>query len=373
MDRKVAIILFDEEELTKTLIENYIKESSFPYEVFKYDSFDKHLIPDDKNKKIIIVNVNKTNTILLRQISELSVNKNNLFVLISYDKSTDLQVKSLRCGAKDFLLKPLIQSDFIYSLNKIYKNYVLNPEKNKNAKIYSVLSIGEQTGKTFFTFNIAKEIADLSGEKVLYIDFNNNLKDIYSILRWNCIYNTSSVINNINNENAESIFSALPQYKSSPLYIAGNGVFRKSDMLVQTEKIADFFNIAKKYFGFIFVDNAAIEDSSVREVINSSDIIYFITEPSMLMADKVSVCLKNNLLNRSVRIILNKYNPKKDEKLANEIEKKIGLQIFFKLPKNVVATSSSLSGGVTLREMSPDLDLVKEYMKLANYMMNRDR
>ena len=374
MDEKINIILFDEEELTKTLIENYLKEVSFPFEISDMGSFERGLIPNNNDKKtIIIVNVNKTNTSILDEVSALSENKNNIFLLISYDKSADLQVKAMRSGAKDFLFKPLIQTDFIYSINKLYKNNVLEKVKEENSMIYSVVSVDEHVGKTFFTFNIAKELSDMSKEKVLYIDFNNNLNDIYTILNINTDYNTPFFFNKITEENAQNLFFKLPRYKNSEVYVMGNGIFRNSEITVNINKIDTFFKIAKKYFKYILIDNAEADSANTLEILKNSDKIYLVTEPSLFMAEKVKAYLVKNFPKRSVRIVLNKYNSKKEEDLLNQVEKKIGRQIFAKIPKNVVATSAAITRGMTLKELSSELDVVKTYVKLANYMVNRDK
>ena len=70
----VSILIFDEEELTKTLVESYLKELTFPFELKKYDEFDEQLIPKD-GYKIIIVNIGRSNLHLLDKISELSRDK----------------------------------------------------------------------------------------------------------------------------------------------------------------------------------------------------------------------------------------------------------------------------------------------------------
>lgn len=374
MNDKIDIVLFDEEELTQTLVQSYLKEVSFPFDILNLDITDMDFIPTSGQKKsIIIVNVNKTNTSILNKVSKLSQNKNNLFLLVSYDKSADLQVQAMRAGAKDFLCKPLIQSDFVYAINKIYKNDVIGVEKNDGALVYSCISVGEHVGKTFFAFNLAKELADMSKEKVLYLDFNNNLKDIYTVLNMNSDYNTPYFVNKISDENAEALFARVPKYKNSSLFIIGNGVFRNSETVIQLDKIDNFFKIAKKHFKYILVDNEDADSRITVYAMSNSHKIYLITEPSINMASQVKSYLDRTLAKRSVRIVLNKFSAGKEDELLNQMEEKIGRQIFAKIPKNFVATSASMTKGVTLRELSPELDVVKTYIKLANYMINRDK
>ena len=374
MNEKIDIVLFDEEELTKTLVQSYLKEVSFPFDIMDLDFADMNFIPTSGNKKsIIIVNINKTNTSVLDKVAKLSQHKNNLFILVSYDKSADLQVQAMRAGAKEFLCKPLIQSDFVYVINKIYKNDVIGVSKNDEAIVYSSISIDEHVGKTFFTFNLAKELADMSREKVLYLDFNNNLKDIYTVLGMNADYNTPYYVNKIDENNAESLFERAPKYKKSSLSIIGNGVFRNAETVVQIDKLDSFFNIAKKYFKYILIDNEDTSSLTTTYAMRNSNKIYLIAEPSVIMASKIKRFLDINLSKRAVRIVLNKFSAGKEDQILNQMEEKIERQIFAKIPKNFVATSASMSKGISLKELSPELDVVKTYTKLANYMINRDK
>lgn len=372
MNKEALIVLFDGEELTKTLIESYLQEVTFPFSILKFNEFDISLIPDTDKKKIIIVNVNKTNAKTLSNITELAQNKNNLFLLISYDKSADLQVKALRTGAKDFLFKPIIQSDFINTVMKIYKSNIMQSDFNINSKIYSVVSVEESVGKTFFAFNMAKELAEISKEKVLLLDFNNNINDLCSVLDMSITYNTPYFVNKITEENAASYIEMLPKYKNTSLYIMGNGTFRNSESKVNDKKVAAFFDIIRKYFKYIIVDIDADLRIPAIETINKSDIVYLIISPSVTAAETAKTYIDRSLSFKPLRIVLNKYNAKKDEQIAAQIEQKLAKQIFIKIQKNIVATSAAIEKGVSIKEISSHLDIVQTYENLAKYMISKD-
>ena len=370
MDKKLQVVLFDEEELTKTLIESYLQEMTFPYNVSKYNKFDQGLIPEIDEKKIIIVNINKTNSSILSQISKLSQNKNNLFLIISYDKSADLQVKALRTGAKDFLFKPLVQADFVDSVKKMYKSEIMSSKSS--SKVYNILSLEESVGKTFFAFNMAKELADISNEKVLLIDFNDNLNDLGSTLSITINFNTPYFINRVTNENAPEMFARIAKYKKSSLYIMGNGMFRNEEKTINVKKVSEFFDIAKKHFKYIFVDSDAAQRDLSGEIAAKTDINFVVITPSLTAAEKLKPIMDKLLFNKPCRVVLNKYNSKKEEALLTQIEQKLGKQIFLKIPKNIMATSAAINKGSSIKEVSPDLDIVKTYIQLAKYIQNKD-
>lgn len=372
MDTIVQIILFDEEDLSKTLIESYLKEVTFSYKVAKFNEFQPALIPNDNDKKIIIVNVNKTNSKILSEISKLSQNKNNLFLLISYDKSADLQVNVLRTGAKDFLFKPLIQADFINSLMKIYNTEIKKNTDNSKSIVYSILSVEPSVGKTTFCFNLAYELAELSKEKVLLIDFNNDINDLNSIIDIQISVNTPYFVNKLTNENEKELLSKIPRYKKSSLYVMANGNYRSSETTVDVLKIPNFLEIVKKHYKFIImdVDFASVEQTD--ELVRKSDLSYFVIVASLTSTEEVKKYLNKNLFCKMARIILNKHNFKKDEPLINKIEQKLQRQIFYKIPKNILVTSAASENRSSFKEVAPKLDIVRAYEEIAQYMINKD-
>ncbi len=368
---KIKILIFDEEELTKTLVENYLKELSFPYSLEKYNEFDGSFISRDGENKIIIVNINKFNISILDSIKRLS-SPNNNFVVISYDNSTDLNVRSLRSGVKDFLSKPLVKSDFIYVIQKIYKKNYANMEKKMNGKIYTAVSIEKGMGKTTFLINLAKEIADASGEKVLLIDFNNNINDLSFLLNVDVYYNTTHYMNNLTEENAQELLCKLPEYKKSSLYVMANGFLRKGSDTICIRKIDNTLNILRKYYKYIFIDIDPYDSSIKRELIRLSDSIFVMIYSMMSSIDKLKTYLDIMYKNKDMKLILNKYEQKNVEKL-DEIQSFLGREIFWVIPKNFMATGTALNNSKTLKEVSPNMDIVQAYIQLAKNIISREK
>ncbi len=371
MQKKTLVIIFDEEDLTQTLVENYLKEVTFPYELLKFKEFDETLIPKDNEKKIIIVNVKISRAMIFRKISLLAKNNTNFFLVISYDKSVDLQVTAIRTGAKDFLPKPLIQADFINAITNIYKNEIMLKATDFDPKVYSVVSASSGVGKTFFALNFAKELADASKENVLLIDFNSNLNDLSFLLNLSIPYNTPFFINRLKEDNPEETLRYINRYRSSSLYIIANGIRGNHESVINEKKIIPSFQILKRYFKYIIVDidmNALKTNDELFKITNE---FYLITTSSISNAISTKKYIANKLVDKKVKIILNMYNPKKHEQLIYSLEEKLGQQISAIIPRNVIAISKSQSQCRSLNEIAPQLDISKIYVQLAKDVVDR--
>ncbi len=374
MNENFDVIIFDDEELSRTLIENYLGDFSFIVNILKFSEFEEDLIPCDNCYKIIIVNINKTNTKNLEKLSKISHNKYNNVIVISYEKSADIQVKALRSGAVDFLSKPLIKSEFINALQNVI-NKINNKKDNKmsNSKVFSVISAASSVGKTFFALNLAKELATISNKKVLLLDFNNSLTDVFQMLNIDPHYNTLQYLNLMDEENADEMLSRLVKLKNIPMFILGTGMCSNTQLACHSEKINSFMDILKHKFDYIIVDT----DPSLSDIEDyyksNSDGIYLIMDTVIATAETIAEHhVDYRLESKELYIILNKYNEKKDEGAIAEIERILGRQIHMAIPKNYVAASTAVTKGVTLDQINPQSEIVKKYIELAKEIINRD-
>lgn len=368
MSEKINIILFDEEETTQILIENYLKELTFSYDFKKYNEINFSMLPQN-TKNIIIININSSNISELEEIKKYSANKNNLFIVISYDKTADINVTAIRAGAKEFLVKPLIKNDFINTLQKLKNILITDKKEAPKCTTSLIMSVAKGVGKTFFAFNTAKEVADISKEKVLLIDFNNDLNDLGSKLNMDFVYNTSFIIKEIAKGNFD-ILRKINKYPNSSLYIMANGVFC-NNINVTPEIIEAFFANIKKHFRYIFIDIEPDAENN-KIITKNSDSIYAILTPDIEMFSKAFSTIQYNFKGKRVRYILNKFNENKEAELISKLEDIINKQIFLRIPLNYMATNAASSSGKTLREISPKLDVVEKYLRLANYIATRE-
>ena len=368
---KVNFIIFDEEEITKTLVESYLKELTFSYQIQKFNEFDESVFWDNGLYNIVIVNISKNNLSVLEKIEEFSKNKKNKFIVVSNDNSTDLHVKVLRVGAKDFLMKPLKKSDFLYSIQTIYKVEIMNtPQKKSNSTIFVATSLDKGTGKTTFVINLAKELADASGEKVLLIDFNNTTNDISFLLDVDILMNTSSYINKLTNENAPKLLSKLARYQKSNLYVMANGFTHTEDSKVDVRNVYNAFQILKEHFKYIVIDLDKENEKLRDEVVANSDVVWVLTNPSLQAFEKIKAKIDSSILRKNVRVVLNKYE-KKYETSLESFQEALGKQIYCKIPKNIIAIATAQSKMKTLKEVSPEQNIVKAFMSLAKHISQK--
>jgi len=368
----INIVIFDEEDLTRTLIESYLSQAPFHSMLECFENFSTNAFEDNSLPVIAVININSSDTDVFNKISEFSCRKNIKFIAASYDSSADLQIKAFRAGVKDFLAKPLIKDNFLKSMQEIYTKYFSSSKSSKNAFIFSAVPSERGCGKSSFLINTAKETADISQEKVLFIDLNRRHDNISYRLDIDNQRCCDYYINNLTEENAQALCAGISRYKNSNLFILSDSYAKQNSYKLNEDKVISAVNIFKKYFKYIVIDSDFDETAVKNEtLINISDEIFCIILPFISSFDKIKNVLDNYYQNKNIKIILNKYSQEYNSKIE-KIQSELGFGIFWKIPQNYSAANIAAAKNITFKEAAPDSDIENAYKNLAEYLVNKD-
>ena len=351
---KVKILIFDEEELTQTIIENYLNDVVFPFEYEKYNELDEGIIANSTDNNIIIVNINRFNDDLLEKITNSAKFKNNNFLIISYDDSTDLRVKALRTGAKDFLLKPLIKTDFLYSLQQIYRKFIAKQDE-KSSDISIICSNLSEDENIVFMFNLANEVQKCTSNSTLIIDFPCSETNLSEFM------NPSVKLQDINNINLQQI----KKFKDSRLYILS-----LSSKDITKENIENMYKQLNENYKHILVNISPNMPYNLKTLlIDNNPDIYYILSMKNGTYDRIKKDL-DILKNKKIKLITDICEGKNIVKLE-QIQTAAGSEVFFKIKKNIIAFQTSFNLKKTYNEINPNYKISKDYVELAKKITNR--
>ena len=137
MNNKVVVLENDKDSIE--VIKSYLSELE-DVEIDKcFDEYSAGLeyILESKPQVVLLALANDVES--SKSVLE-SLAKNNInVVVISANYTTSLVIQMLRCGAKDFLSKPLLYRKVENILNKIYKKKLLNAEEKLFLKCHDGL------------------------------------------------------------------------------------------------------------------------------------------------------------------------------------------------------------------------------------------
>lgn len=374
--KDIKVLIVDKEDVSKTLMANYLKDIDSIQEIQKFSTLDeayKNILSD--TSYVIIVDISDNTKELLNLVNKISLeNKCCKLILVSYHVSANFVVDALRSGAKEFLGKPIIKEDLIAVFEKVVSQFGCNQAVEDRSMVISTFSNKGGLGKTTVAVNLAKELADVTKEKVVLVDLNMHLGDVTAFLDINPNYDTKYIIDNLDKADDEFLFATLEQYKSSNFYILADSPYREPTDEINTQDIIRLLKALRKTFSYIVLDNSSTIDNKIKSVCDESDLILFVTTANLPTLRNCQRCLtlfdKFGYTDDKLKIVLNRYISNEEYKIE-DVEAALDKKIFWKIPNNYFTVIEAINKGITLNELNSKSNVTENYRLLAQEIANR--
>lgn len=366
----IDAIIIDSEETSRTLMKNYLNAIE---EISIVDEFDDifagyNFILENR-PQLAIIDISDKTQIALDLISKLTTNQKNIkIIVVSYDMSSETIIKTLRAGAREFLVKPLIESDFIASINKIKELIAGNINDANKCKVITTFSNKGGIGKTAIATNLAVEIANITKEKVALIDLNLQMGDVTTFLDLNPAFNTSYVIENLERLDETFLLGTLEKYKNLSLFVLADPPDLEQAEIITSEEIATLINILKNTFSYVIIDTTSSFDGKTITALDSSDLILLIAIVNLPSIRNCQRCL--DLFRRlgyekdKIKFIINRYM-ENDEIKIEDVEEVLAHPVYYKIPNNYYTMMNAINKGLPVSDVNPNSNVAQSFKELA--------
>ena len=370
----ISIIVIDREENTRNIIKNYLSEIEgfdFSSETFS-EFYDLELGCDyaiNSQKAIVLIDISENPEKALNIIKTIKEQKKDIAIIaLSNKASTDTIIKAMRAGAKEFITKPIIKTDFLEIIKNLRKE-MKNTEQKDSCKIISTFSNKGGIGKTSIAVNLAVELAELSKEKVALIDLNLQLGDVSTFLDMTPNFSMDYIASNIHNFDETELLKTLTRYKNTSLYVIADPLNIAKSKEITSDQIKLLINILKKSFSYIVIDIGTNIDSKTVMALDMSDLILLIAIVNLPAIRSTQRCIE--LFKRlgyskdKIKLVLNRYIENEDIK-ATDIEEVVKQKVYWKIPNNYLTMMSAINKGVPVNQINRDSNLAQNYMEFAS-------
>ncbi len=359
------LVIFEQEEQTVDIIKGYLSglenievDSSF------VDYSEGYRYVRENNIKLVLFSVTQNKDTCYRMIKKLFDIGVNVIAL-SEDYTTSNIIQLLRCGAKDFVSKPVISKDLLVAIVKCTQEDV---KVLKKSQIISVFSNKGGVGKTAVATNLAYEFARLTREKVVLVDLNLPIGDVTTFLDIKPVVDISEVVDN-NGKNL--IFEACQQYKDSSLYVLAEPPYIEQSRNLTPNQIVKLFDCLREKFSYIVIDMGTNVDKLNMTILEQSDIVLLVTVINLPLIRNCQRCLDlfENLEfpDSKVKVVINRYL-ENDEITVEDVEKTLNKQVYWKIPNNYFTIMSSINKAIPVSEVNENSNITESFTMLASKM-----
>ena len=370
MGIKIDTVIIDPENNSRELILNYlaqIQDINVTQEFNDVLTAMNYILESRPN--LIIVDISQKTQMALDIIVKISNSlKNSKIIVLSYDMNPETVIKALRAGAREFLLKPLIEADFIQSVEKLKDLILGNINDTTKCKVITTFSNKGGIGKTAIATNLAVEIANMTKERVALIDLNMQMGDVTTFLDLNPSFDTAYVINNMERIDEGFLLSTLEKYNNSSLYVLADPPDLEQAEVITSDNITTLINVLRNVFSYIIIDTTASFDGKTITALDNSDLVLLITIINLPSVRNCQRCF--DLFKRlgyakdKIKIIVNRYM-ENDEIKVEDVEEVLGHPVYFKIPNNYFTIINAINKGTPVCEINPHSNIAKSFRELA--------
>lgn len=374
MNKSLKIFVVDKDNITVSIIENYLKEVNSEYSLVKSSSLSSTKDKIDENAlNLFIVDASENIDQIGTEIDEIEDNfKNCKFIITAYNFKTDDIVKFLRKSKKDFITKPIIKSGFLAIVNEIIEKMTSEQDFSGQGKVISVFSNKGGLGKTTIAVNLGYELARRDRRtKVAIVDMNLFLGDVTTFLDLTPPYDMSFLIKKI--DETKDIVDLTTQYSDSNYYIIADSPYRDYANNVSKEDVVKMLNALRKRFNYIIIDNSSAITGKTKYVLDLSDMILLITEANLPTLNNCKRCMdffEHIGLQNKTQIVLNRYSSS-DECQKQDVADILQKNILSVIPNDWQTASSAINKGVTIGETNPFSDIYYAFGELADLVARK--
>lgn len=369
MGENLNIIIIDEDENTRNIVKSYLSSDEEVNICGEFSDYESGLEAVSKTGKcVLFIDISRDFDRAVSHIKTIKDKYKDVFVAaLSNKTSTETIIKVMRAGAKEFVTKPIAQTEFLETIANIKVEYNAT-EQLDTCKIISTFSNKGGIGKTSIAVNLAVELAQMTKEKVALVDLNLQLGDVATFLDMSPAFAMDYIADNINNLDDEELLKAMTRYKNTSLYVIADPLNVDKSQDITAEQIKNILTALKRTFSYIVIDIGTNIDSKTITALDYSDLILLISTANLPAIRSTQRCMeffkKLNYSSEKTKLVLNRYMDNEEIK-TTDIEEVFKQKVYWKIPNNYLTMMSAINKGVPVNEINPEANISVNYRTFA--------
>ena len=315
------------------------------------------------------------------QVLQSLMNSNALGEVFLTSNRTDSQLllKAMRMGVKEFLIQPLNEQDvrqalagFKARIGQVSGHTI----PGKIGRIISIMGSKGGVGTTTVAVNLAVSLAETKAIKsIALVDLNAVVGEIPLFLAVRPSYHWGEIMQNIGRLDSAFLMNIMVRH-SSGLYVLPSPSKLNGYPVATPDTMQRVLNVLRDMFDVVVIDGGQSMDSAYLKVIEMSDallIISILSLPCLHNTHNLLQSLKglSILPQDRMRVVINRYLKKSDVSIP-EAEESIRQKIFWSIPNDYKATMSAINQGKPLSQVVSKAPVTRSISEMANYLVKED-
>lgn len=304
---------------------------------------------------VIMLDLDSDQDFALELVEKASAGDAGKIIVYSEQSDPKLAVRTMRAGAREYLMLPLEPGAVTEALNRTAtgtREKSFSAERPRGKLLVFVGSKGG-CGVTTVACNIAIALAQKPEQRILLIDLALPIGDAALCLGIAADYSTEDALRNIDQMDAGYLQSLLVQHRSGVFVLAAPT--KVPEVQVSKAAIDKLIAIARHDFDHVIVDVGSRIDVAAKALFQDASTIYLVTQTGISELRNSNRLISQFFADGSpnLEIVINRFESGFPETVNEDvIAKALGRPVRWKIPDDQDAARALQHGDATLAEAS---------------------
>ena len=301
--------------------------------------------------ELIILDLEESQELGLQLAQYLvEMNPAQLFIATGPVLSGEQLMQAMRAGVSDYLTKPVLADDLRAATVRVaQKLRKTDGEKQRQpGRILSFFSPKGGGGSTTLATNLAILIQRTTKGKTLLVDLDLELGESALVLGMQPRFNLVDFAENFRRMDAGLLASYIDHH-SSGIDLLSAPFKPEAAEGITADQIRRILAFLRQHYDYIIVDTARSFAPTTMAVFEQADLVFIVSTADLASLRNIQrgMPLVKRALTKGeeqVRLIINRYDPK-DTITVDDVERSIGLKVFWKVSNDYEAVMGSVNAG----------------------------
>ena len=316
---------------------------------------------------LVIVPLHELAPVQLAELDQLVRRERFSFVIGTAPRSDpDLILRGLRAGIHEFLVWPPDPSELSGAVDRLMRRA---PAEVRRGQVVAVYSPKGGLGTTSVGVNLADAFARTNADsRVALADLAVAGGDVRVFLNLSPAYHMGDLVKKLDRADAELFYSLLTPTQRGVWVLPGPDDPELEDELGATTTSA-MIDQLRQHFAFTVLDCEHHLSERTVAALDAADRIVLVTQlnvPSLRsMQRTLALCRQLGYAAEKLCVLVNRY--KADDMLTlKDAAQVLTCEVLATLPNDYQLSSSALTQGVPVAQLSADAELSRSYARLAS-------
>jgi len=375
MPQNISVVIIDSDTDSINNITKYIKNIGSEVIVEGVAaSFDTGFeLIHKKRPMVVIIEVGDNPDLSIERITQILNRFSQVSIFAtSADRSSETILKVMRAGATEYLLRPVVDTDLTFALQKVGRLWLTKSVPEVDAgRIFTVFSPKGGVGVTTIAVNLAVNIHEVTKKPTIIVDLGLIAGDVTTFLNMKPNYTMADATANISRLDKSFLQGVIATHESG-ISVLSEPRKIEEGLSISGAEISKVLGLLKKMFSYVIIDAETISERTTT-AIKMSDIVLIVFYMSLPNIKNIKRHLryfeKIGLERDRTKIVVTRYL-KKGEITLEDAVNAIKYPVSWTIPNDYKTAMLCLNKGIPASVGAPRSVLNVSIKEMSDALIN---